>query len=282
MSLNLVTIDNAPANPIPVTGSLTATVDTTGLAAAAKQDTGNTSLSSIDGKLPAVGALSDATANPTVSKIQTFGAVFGGSTWDRIRGGLTAVQAAATGLLNSIGMAVYNTSAPTPTNGQVVPLQCDSTGALKITHGLGATDSVAIGTLTDTSPAGASTIAAGAATLTGLSAYENLTVFADITGGSGGTLNVFVQTSWDGGTTWTDWIAFPQASAGAALATYKAHGALTGLVTTVGKALTPALAAGNVAGGYWGNMARLVYMTGSGNSAGATQTVVFYGSRLKV
>ena len=42
--------------PVPVTGSVTATVDTSALATSTKQDTGNTSLSSIDSKVPTLSA----------------------------------------------------------------------------------------------------------------------------------------------------------------------------------------------------------------------------------
>lgn len=65
----------------------------TGAATAANQSTGNTSLSSIDGKLPAGAASADATANPTVSKVGAFGMVFNGTTWDRLRGNTVGVYA---------------------------------------------------------------------------------------------------------------------------------------------------------------------------------------------
>ena len=58
----------------------------TGAATAANQTTGNSSLSSIDGKLPATAALANGTANPTLTKVSTFPFVFNGTTWDRWTG----------------------------------------------------------------------------------------------------------------------------------------------------------------------------------------------------
>lgn len=78
----------------------------TGAATSAKQDTGNTSLASIDGKitavntgavviasgnvtadteLPAAAVLADNASNPTAPAIASFGMLFDGSTWDRAR-----------------------------------------------------------------------------------------------------------------------------------------------------------------------------------------------------
>lgn len=59
--------DVSSANPLPVTGTITANIGTVGtLATAAKQDTGNTSLSSIDTKIPALGQALAAASVPVV------------------------------------------------------------------------------------------------------------------------------------------------------------------------------------------------------------------------
>lgn len=53
---------------------------------------------------------------------------FNGTTWDRIRTGLVAVQTTFVGLLNTIGMGRYNATPPTLADGNVAPVQLDSTG----------------------------------------------------------------------------------------------------------------------------------------------------------
>lgn len=58
------------AAPVPISAS--ALPLPTGASTSALQTTGNGSLSSIDGKFPAAAALADGTANPTLTKIQTF------------------------------------------------------------------------------------------------------------------------------------------------------------------------------------------------------------------
>jgi hypothetical protein len=54
-----------------------------------------TTLASLNGKLPSTSALADGASNPTISRLGVFGKIFNGSTWDRIRsiGGLPAADA---------------------------------------------------------------------------------------------------------------------------------------------------------------------------------------------
>lgn len=61
---------------------------------------------------------------------------FNGTTWDRLRSGLTAAQSAATGFLNVLGMLQYNTTAPSLTNGQFVNPQCGPDGSFKTNPGI--------------------------------------------------------------------------------------------------------------------------------------------------
>jgi hypothetical protein len=61
---------------------------------------------------------------------------FNGTTWDRIRTAITSATSTLTGVLNNIPLLIYNTSAPSLTNGQVVAAQCDSTGAQKTNPGI--------------------------------------------------------------------------------------------------------------------------------------------------
>lgn len=58
---------------------------------------------------------------------------FNGTTWDRLRAGLTTLSATFTGLLNSLPWAIYNATPTTRTEGQGGPLQADSLGSLNTT-----------------------------------------------------------------------------------------------------------------------------------------------------
>src|SRR5262249_6183355 len=68
--------------------------------------------------------------------------------------------------------------------------------------------------LTFTSPGAPGTVAQPP-TL-GLGAYKSLSIFSMLQGATGGTLDVYLQYSPDGGTTWVDYAHFPQVAAGAA------------------------------------------------------------------
>lgn len=127
----------------------------------------------------------------------------------------------------------------------------------------------------ETSPAAAST-AASANALGGFDSFDAVEIVASLQGATGGTLNVYVQASWDGGTSWFDWIAFPQLAAAASTIHHRVSPGLPGVINTVGKDLTPLLSAGSVAG-TWGPMLRVVYKAGASTSAGAAQTVKAYG-----
>lgn len=58
---------------------------------------------------------------------------FNGTTWDRIKAGITTVTATLTGWLNTLPWAVYNASPTARTEGQGGPLQADTGGRL-LTH----------------------------------------------------------------------------------------------------------------------------------------------------
>lgn len=76
-------------------------------------------------------ALADATANPTTVSEGAYLQGFNGTTWDRIRTGLVAVQTTFVGLLNAISMARYNATPPALADGNVAPLQSDANGYLR-------------------------------------------------------------------------------------------------------------------------------------------------------
>lgn len=135
-------------------------------------------------------------------------------------------------------------------------------------------------TLAGTSPAAASS-AAGSVVIYGLAGCDAITVVGALLGATGGTLDVYLQTSHDGGTTWYDYAHFTQLASGAAAIkqTFHQSRASTLAVTTVGTGTTFALGAGVVAGGSWGNCMRLGFTAGVDTSAGAVQTITIRGHK---
>lgn len=96
----------------------------------------NQSAVPVDTELPAAAALADATANPTTPLAGSAGLVFNGTTWDRVKSGQSAATATLTGYQNFLAGAIYNTTAPTLTNGQTVPMQLDVNGNKKIVQSI--------------------------------------------------------------------------------------------------------------------------------------------------
>jgi hypothetical protein len=76
-------------------------------------------------------ALADNTANPTTTSTGVFISGFDGTTWDRVRVGITAAGT-PTGYVNTLPGVQYLTSPLTLTNGQVMPAQSDVNGNLKV------------------------------------------------------------------------------------------------------------------------------------------------------
>jgi len=97
---------------------------------------------------------------------------------------------------------------------------------------------------------------------------------------TGGTLNLYLQESLDGGTTWWDCCAFPQVTAATAsnvvvpimLNSLTAYAVRKGTTASA----VPVLAAGTYTGGPYGPLLRLVAVTGTGTSGAAqVQTATF-------
>lgn len=106
---------------------------------------------------------------------------------------------------------------------------------------------------------------------------KSMTVYASLIGATGGTLDLYLQFSPDGGTTWVDYAHFGQLAAGAS-AIMKAFsvsraGQQTTL-TTVGAGTSPALGAGTVLGGDWGDQLRVLAVSGAGTTAGAAISIL--------
>lgn len=134
--------------------------------------------------------------------------------------------------------------------------------------------------LGEDSPDTASTVA-GSTVAEGLDRFTSLNVYAEIKGAEGGSLNVYLQTSPDLGTTWVDYAAFPLAAADAPVAIYTftlSRGAQQVAMTTVGKNLLPALAANGVLGGEFGDRMRVVFKANVGTTRGDTQVITISGT----
>lgn len=134
------------------------------------------------------------------------------------------------------------------------------------------------GIITGTSPATAADAAVGDV-LHGLAKYDALSIMCEVQGATADTLDLYLQSSWDGGTTWWDYAHLPQLGAGAAAIKYaiQVPSMLESTITVIGKGASPALAAGDVIGGPWGPAMRLFAVTGASTSAGAAQTITVHG-----
>lgn len=149
---------------------------------------------------------------------------------------------------------------------------------------MGSTESAhVVGTLNDTSPAAASTVAGGDI-VEGLRSFQSIDLFATLQGANGGTLDVYVQsrvTTTAGVSTWYDVVHFPQLAAGAPAVIYRVPLCRYGNVVApivIGSALVPLLAVNNAVPGDFGDALRLVYVAGVGTAAGAVQSVQVSGT----
>lgn len=137
--------------------------------------------------------------------------------------------------------------------------------------------------LTATSPAAAGTVAGTA--ITGLSDAHAIDIVMQLQNATGGTLNVYIQKSADG-VLWTDYYSSVQlSSGGTTTSTVNYVPALTNDTPTVGigtHASGTVLAAGTGAGGHWLDQLRVLFVAGSGTSAGAAQTITVNVVRPKV
>lgn len=104
--------------------------------------------------------------------------------------------------------------------------------------------------------------------------YDAFTLIAELAGVGGITCDIWVEESWDGGTTWFEVAHFTQLGASAAAVVYRCSPPLDATVRTIGKNTTTngTLAAGTVCSGPWGPQLRLVSRTGAGTPSGGTIT----------
>ncbi len=114
----------------------------------------------------------------------------------------------------------------------------------------------------------------------GLQTYDAIKGRVTITGVTGGTLNIYVQQSWDAGVTWDDCAAFTQAAAAAAATTYDFSIVLDSTIRTIksGTLATavPVLTAGTICAGPWAPLLRLVATTGASTTLGNTTDLYLF------
>jgi hypothetical protein len=133
----------------------------------------------------------------------------------------------------------------------------------------------------ETTPAAASTVAS-ASLAAGLGGFDSGVITAELVGATGGTLDVYIQWSNDGGTTWYDLVHFPQLAAAAPAVKYSAPLLRLGqqaTPTVIGKNTTPVLAANTIVAGEFGDRLRALYVAGASTSAGASVTIIFHATR---
>jgi hypothetical protein len=115
-----------------------------------------------------------------------------------------------------------------------------------------------------------------------MSDYDAVDIVAEFGGATGGTLDVYVQGSPDDGRNWYDIAHFTQAASGTGAKIYQApisNSTTTTTPQTVGKNLSPALAANTVVNGAFSDRMRLVMVAGSSTSAGAAVKVTIAPQR---
>lgn len=147
----------------------------------------------------------------------------------------------------------------------------------------GSNRAIVVTDLLDTGTEKTSPAAAGYAvstTKTGFAKYQGLVVVGSLLGATGGTLDVVVETSYDG-TDWFELVHFTQLSAGGAAATSRFCLSPTGGAASavVGKNLTTTtvVASGAAVNGIWGDSMRVRFVAGTSTSAGAIQAVSIIG-----
>jgi len=132
--------------------------------------------------------------------------------------------------------------------------------------------------LSDTSPAD-NTITVGALLAgDGLREYDWFTVDATLTGATGDTLDIYLQRSPDNGSTWIDWLHFPQLAAAASAISHTIDsGSIETGPVTVGTGTSVALAAGAFSCRHPGTSVRVLFVGGATTSAGAAQVITLTG-----
>lgn len=141
-------------------------------------------------------------------------------------------------------------------------------------------------TVTFTSPAAPGTVAQAAVPFAHF-AEDDFVIEAHLAGATGGTLDVYIQETWDvdyngavlSSAVWSDVAHFTQLAAAAPAVVYRVGAAHDSTIQAVGTGSTAspgvALAAGKFCGAPWGPMIRIVCVAGASTTAGASISIKF-------
>lgn len=133
--------DVSLANPLPVGDNLVGRVKISDGTTVGRVQPASTAAAYADpaqtvdvrpgGVFPAGAAPADAVTNATtMSAIGAWLAGFNGTTWDRVRAGVTGAIAATTGVLNTLGISKFNSTKPSLLDTQATEFQATARGAL--------------------------------------------------------------------------------------------------------------------------------------------------------
>ena len=144
-------------------------------------------------------------------------------------------------------------------------------------------------TLTYTATSPATAVTAVADPMGGLDKCDYVIIDASLAGGTGGTLDIYLQREIDGTASdvWADWYHFAQLSAGStAKVSVTSDMATTTapIVIGIGTLAVPAvaLAANTLTAREPMGRVRMVFVAGASTSAGAAQTIRFSGRHVRI
>ncbi len=157
--------------------------------------------------------------------------------------------------------------------GSFLPAALGSNGGLKIEN----VDTVGLITLQAAQVSGTAVTTTTRTTTTGLSNFSQAVILINITAGgaAGGTLQLFLEDSADGGTTWDDLVSSNTFVFGAAVTTqmFCLNGGLATSKTQGSALQQETLAAGTARSGPWGDRIRVREKVTVGGGTGATYTI---------
>lgn len=125
----------------------------------------------------------------------------------------------------------------------------------------------------------------GGTVFAGLQNYDSLIFLINVTaaGTATGTVNIYIQDSWDGGTTWDDMVSSAQLTLGTTTGTQRfvIQGRIATTITQATAVSVAALSAGTVRSGPFGDRVRIREKVAgtSGSPAGATYTITMIPCR---
>ena len=148
-------------------------------------------------------------------------------------------------------------------------------------------------TISETSPSSDAANVPSVGYWGGLSYFDALTINAILAGATDGTLDVYLQTSYDmtpgvaaddPSRIWYDyahWQQIPASTAPYQVVWHVNRSTAITAETVSGQLLNPALGPSTILGGAWGDMMRILFVPGTGTTAGASQTITIIAQCVK-